>query len=81
MNGFFAARYGYRNVMLVALFFMNAFIFITFFSPSVQVLLVGEILCGLTWGVFATTGYVLLPFLRARRLPRTYLRRNNDLDL
>jgi hypothetical protein len=57
MNGFFAARYGYKNVMLVSLFFMNAFIFITFFAPSVQVLLVGEILCGLTWGVFATTGY------------------------
>jgi len=58
MNGFFSARYGYKNVMLVALFFMNAFIFVTFFAPSTQVLLVGEILCGLTWGVFATTGYV-----------------------
>ena len=42
--------------MMVSLFFMNAFIFITFFAPSVQVLLVGQILCGLAWGVFATIG-------------------------
>ena len=42
--------------MIVALFFMNAFIFITFFAPSIQVLLVGQILCGLAWGVFATIG-------------------------
>lgn len=56
LNGFFSARYGYRMVMLVSLFFMNFFIFITFFAPSIQVLLVGQIMCGLTWGVFATTG-------------------------
>lgn len=61
MNGFFSANYGYRIVMLVSLFFMNFFIFITFFAPSVQVLCVGEILCGLAWGVFATTGYVITP--------------------
>jgi MFS family permease len=30
------------------------FIFILFFAPSVQVLLVGEILCGIPWGVFQT---------------------------
>ena len=49
LNGYYAARFGYRRVMLVSLFFMNAFIFITFFAPSVQVLLVGQILCGLAW--------------------------------
>jgi SP family general alpha glucoside:H+ symporter-like MFS transporter len=73
MNGFFAARYGYRKVMLVALFFMNAFIFITFFAPSVQVLLVGEILCGLTWGVFATTGWVLLSLFSPHRLRAAFI--------
>lgn len=35
---------------------MNWFIFILFFAPSAPVLLVGQILCGFTWGVFATTG-------------------------
>ena len=39
-----------------SLFFMNWFIFILFFAPSAPVLLVGQILCGFTWGVFATTG-------------------------
>lgn len=46
INGWSAAKFGYRKVMIVSLFFMNAFIFITFFAPSVQVLLVGQILCG-----------------------------------
>lgn len=30
------------------------FIFITFFAVNVQMLLAGEILCGLPWGVFQT---------------------------
>lgn len=34
---------------------LSAFIFITFFAPSQAVLLVGQLLCGLPWGVFATT--------------------------
>jgi SP family general alpha glucoside:H+ symporter-like MFS transporter len=30
----------------VSLFFMNAFIFITFFAPTVEVLCAGQVLCG-----------------------------------
>jgi MFS transporter, SP family, general alpha glucoside:H+ symporter len=56
INGWATSRYGYRWVMIVALFFMNAFIFITFFARNIETLLVGQIFCGLTWGVFATTG-------------------------
>jgi MFS transporter, SP family, general alpha glucoside:H+ symporter len=56
INGWATSRYGYRLVMIVALFFMNAFIFITFFAKNIETLLVGQIFCGLTWGVFATTG-------------------------
>lgn len=56
LNGFLSAKYGYKKVVLGALFFMNWFVFIPFFTSSPQVLLVGQILCGLTWGVFATTG-------------------------
>ncbi|KAJ5873384.1 uncharacterized protein N7473_013257 [Penicillium subrubescens] len=56
LNGYFASKYGYRMVMIVALFFMTAFIFIVFFSNTTAVLLVGQILCGLSWGVFATVG-------------------------
>lgn len=32
------------------------FIFISFFAVRVEMLLVGQMLCGLTFGVFATTG-------------------------
>ncbi|KAF7198503.1 Maltose permease MAL31 [Pseudocercospora fuligena] len=56
LNGYLSARFGYKKVILGALFFMNWFIFFPFFAKSAEVLLVGQILCGLTWGVFATTG-------------------------
>lgn len=35
---------------------MTGFIFISFFAVRVEMLLVGQMLCGLTWGVYATTG-------------------------
>lgn len=56
MNGYFASKFGYRIVMMVSLVFMAAFIFVVFFANSTAVLLVGQILCGLAWGVFATIG-------------------------
>jgi SP family general alpha glucoside:H+ symporter-like MFS transporter len=56
LNGYLISQFGYRRVMIGALFFMNAFIFIVFFAESPAVLLVGQILCGLSWGVFAIVG-------------------------
>ncbi|PGG96975.1 hypothetical protein AJ79_09382 [Helicocarpus griseus UAMH5409] len=56
LNGYVASKFGYRLVMIYGLMFMNAFIFVVFFAPSAPVLLVGQILCGLAWGVFATIG-------------------------
>ncbi|KAK3711131.1 hypothetical protein LTR37_009918 [Vermiconidia calcicola] len=56
LNGYLSAKYGYKKVILASLFLMNWLIFLPFFAQSPQVLLVGQILCGLTWGVFATTG-------------------------
>ena len=55
-NGYLSQKFGYRKVCLAALFCMNWLLFILFFAKTPQVLLVGQILCGLTWGVFATTG-------------------------
>ena len=54
MNGYFVSRYGYRWVLIIAMGFLNAFIVVVFFANSTSVLLVGQILCGLSWGVFAT---------------------------
>jgi len=53
-NGYFTHRFGYRKVLLASLFAICAFIFISFFSPNLPALLVGQFLCGIPWGVFAT---------------------------
>ena len=56
LNGFLSAKFGYKRVILGALFCLNWTLFLLFFAKSPEVLLVGQILCGLSWGVFATTG-------------------------
>lgn len=53
-NGYFTHRLGYRKVLLASLVAITGFIFIPFFAPNLPVLLVGEFLCGIPWGVFAT---------------------------
>ncbi|KAF9773749.1 hypothetical protein IL306_008377 [Fusarium sp. DS 682] len=53
-NGYFTYKFGYRKVLLTSLVVIVGCIFISFFSPSLPVLLVGQFLCGIPWGVFAT---------------------------
>lgn len=53
-NGYFTHRFGYRAVLLASLAAVCAFICFPFFAPNLPVLLVGEFLCGIPWGVFAT---------------------------
>ncbi|TXT07411.1 hypothetical protein VHUM_03131 [Vanrija humicola] len=48
-------RWGYRRTIQVNLVLMAAFIFIVFFSPSIEVLFVGELLCGIPWGAFSSS--------------------------
>ncbi|KAI1639133.1 sugar transporter-like protein [Biscogniauxia mediterranea] len=54
LNGYIASKYGYRWVMISSLGVLNFFILIVFLSTGPVMLLVGQILCGLCWGVFAT---------------------------
>lgn len=54
INGFVSERYGYRKTMIVSLIAVTAFIFILFFAKNLVQLLIGEILCGIPWGVFQT---------------------------
>ncbi|KAE8442761.1 hypothetical protein EG329_002849 [Mollisiaceae sp. DMI_Dod_QoI] len=54
INGIVSEKFGYRKTMIASLAMMLAFIFIPFFSQNIQTLLVGEILCGIPWGVFQT---------------------------
>ncbi|ODQ69669.1 hypothetical protein LIPSTDRAFT_100465 [Lipomyces starkeyi NRRL Y-11557] len=53
-NGYLASRFGYKRVLICALFAMSSFIFILFFSKNIQTLTAGGFLCGLPWGVFAS---------------------------
>ncbi|KAI1501823.1 sugar transporter-like protein [Biscogniauxia marginata] len=54
LNGYIASKYGYRWVMMGSLGVLNFFILVVFLSTGPEMLLVGQILCGLCWGVFAT---------------------------
>ncbi|KAK7421995.1 hypothetical protein QQZ08_009716 [Neonectria magnoliae] len=56
INGWASARWGYRRTMQVALALMTGFIFVSFFAVRIEMLLVGQMFCGFTWGVYATTG-------------------------
>ncbi|KAH6885299.1 general substrate transporter [Thelonectria olida] len=56
LNGWATSRWGHRKVLMVFLVWLAAFIFIVFFAPSIEIMLVGYFLCNIPWGVFATTG-------------------------
>ncbi|KUI57389.1 General alpha-glucoside permease [Cytospora mali] len=56
LNGWLTARYGHRVVLMASLAWLVAAIFMVFFAPNIVVLLIGEFLCNIPWGVFATTG-------------------------
>jgi MFS transporter, SP family, general alpha glucoside:H+ symporter len=56
LNGYLTAKYGHRIVLMGSLALLAAAVFISFFAPNIEVLLVGQFLCNIPWGVFATTG-------------------------
>ncbi|KAI1653731.1 sugar transporter [Daldinia decipiens] len=52
LAGWTSDRYGYKITTIGFLILMIMFIFVLFFAPNVQVLVIGEILCGIPWGAF-----------------------------
>jgi SP family general alpha glucoside:H+ symporter-like MFS transporter len=56
LNGYLTAKWGHRKVLMSSLVALTACIFIVFFAPNIEVFLVGEFLCNIPWGVFATSG-------------------------
>ncbi|KXJ87019.1 alpha-glucosides permease MPH2/3 [Microdochium bolleyi] len=54
LNGWLQSRFGSRRVYMGAMVVMAATIFVLFFSTSVTMLLIGNIMCGIPWGVFQT---------------------------
>jgi len=53
-NGIITDRFGYRKTMFAALIFLCLANFLSFFAVSLEMLLLGEIFCGIPWGVFQT---------------------------
>ncbi|GAB7358937.1 hypothetical protein MBLNU230_g5013t1 [Neophaeotheca triangularis] len=54
LNGFLQSRYGSKKVYIFAMTLMGCTIFVLFFAQSVEMLLVGNLLCGIPWGIFQT---------------------------
>lgn len=54
-NGYLVTKFGQKRVILVALVVMSAVIPLTFWAQNIVMLLVGQFLCGLPWGVFVTS--------------------------
>lgn len=54
INGILCDKFGYKKTYMFALVLMLAFIFPVFFSQSVVVLFVGQLLSGIPWGMFQT---------------------------
>ena len=77
-NGVLTEYFGYRKTMIGALIALAAFIFLSFFAFNLGTLLAGQILCGLSWGVFST----LTTTYAAEIMPLTlrgYLTANTNL--
>ncbi|KAF4970373.1 hypothetical protein FZEAL_10065 [Fusarium zealandicum] len=54
INGFLQSRYGSRRVYMGAMVLMGGTIFVLFFAQNVEMLVVGNVLCGIPWGIFQT---------------------------
>ena len=69
INGYVSDRFGYKKTLQGALLFMTCALFIPFFAPNVKVLLFGQVMQGLPWGVFQTREFPsLFPCLESARL-------------
>ncbi|KAH7367480.1 alpha-glucosides permease MPH2/3 [Plectosphaerella cucumerina] len=55
INGYLVDRFGQKRVIIGSLAVLSCFIFITFFADTILVLMFGQLLCGLEWGVFASS--------------------------
>ncbi|KAL4975582.1 general substrate transporter [Aspergillus desertorum] len=54
ITGLVIEKTGYRRLVFASSLSLGGFIFISVFAPDLPTLLVGEILCGIPWGVFQT---------------------------
>lgn len=72
LAGWLAERIGYRKTLMTGLIAVTTFITVTFFATSKPVLLVGQCLLGVPWGIFQTISTVYASDILPVRL-RGYL--------
>lgn len=68
-SGYLCERFGFKKTMIGGMVLIICLIFITFFAPGVEVLLVGQLLFGVALGMFQT-----LPAVYAMEVSPTSLR-------
>ncbi|KAF9883651.1 hypothetical protein FE257_003085 [Aspergillus nanangensis] len=56
INGYLIDRLGFKKLFILGQILMCGFIFISFFGRTVALQVVGQVLCGIPWGIFATLG-------------------------
>lgn len=54
LSGMLIEKIGYKRTMQVALLSITCFIFVIFFAPSIILLVIGEGLLGIPWGIIQT---------------------------
>jgi SP family general alpha glucoside:H+ symporter-like MFS transporter len=52
INGWAQTKYGYRTVYMIGMAAMAACIFVLFFAENLTMILVGNLLAGIPWGIF-----------------------------
>ncbi|KAE8327277.1 general substrate transporter [Aspergillus sergii] len=54
LNGYLVKHFSFKKVFTGTMFFMCAFIFMSFFGHTLGLQVAGQVLCGIPWGIFAT---------------------------
>ncbi|CZT10456.1 related to alpha-glucoside transport protein [Rhynchosporium graminicola] len=54
LNGYLQSRFGSRKVYMGTMLLMGCTIFILFFAVNIEMILIGNLICGIPWGVFQT---------------------------
>lgn len=76
LNGCLVNKFGHISTLVGALVALSGFIFIVFFASSAPVLLLGQFLCDLPWGIFASTA----PAYASEVLPMCLKSVHDELD-
>ena len=58
LNGYLSEWFGMKRTMLIAYVAVTALTFILVFAKSLPIILLGQILCGIPWGIFGMLAWM-----------------------